>query len=311
INKAYDVLSDEEKREKYDRFGKEGVEGHAQRGQRRAASSFQDLFEQIFGGGFGGRGRREEKGGDLKIQATVTLEEAYKGVEKTYEVERLRECPECDGTGAENGNTSTCSECSGRGQVQEVQRTPFGRTKSVRECPECNGRGEVPEENCPACKGEGLVEKEEKITLDIPAGVRDGQRLRLRGKGNESRNGRSGDLYVFVTVEEHEKLERREKDLFTTVKVGVGDAALGTRVTVPTPDSEIEVEIPESTQPGEVLRVEGKGMPSRRGKGDLYIKVDVRIPEELDEGEREDIEQFSSEPEVEKSFFETVKDFIS
>jgi molecular chaperone DnaJ len=311
INKAYDVLSDEEKRKKYDRFGKQGVEGSSSRGQRRAASSFQDIFEQIFGGGgFGGRSR-EEQGADLKVQTTITLEEAYHGAEKTFKVQRKSECPECNGSGAENGNTETCNNCSGRGKVEEVRRTPLGRARQVVECPECEGTGDIPETPCSECNGSGITEKEEEITVDIPKGVKDGQRLRVKGKGHTARNGNSGDLYVYVTVEPHESLERRDSDLYTTVKIGVGDAALGTRIKVPHPDGEISVDVPEGTQPGQVMRVEGKGMPSGWGSGDLYVKIDVDIPEDLTEEQRKVMEELRETESNEKNFFESVKDFIS
>jgi len=313
INKAYDVLSDQDKRKKYDRFGEQGVEGHAGEGQRRASSHFEDLFEQIFGGGFGRGSRGREKGEDLKIQTTISLEDAYHGVEKTFEVERKVECSECGGTGAEAGETRSCGECGGRGRVEKMQRTPLGRARTVVECPECGGRGEIPEEECSSCGGKGLERKKDKMNVEIPAGVRDGQRLKMRGEGNESRKGRAGDLYLYVNVEEHEIYERRQDDLFTTVKIGVGDAALGTSIQLEHPDSDIVGEIPEGTQPGQVLKFEGKGMPSRRGraKGDLYVEVDVKIPEELTEKQEEFMENLRMEGEKSKSFFETVKDFIS
>lgn len=313
INKAYDVLSDEEKRKKYDQFGKEGVQGHAGRGQRRAASNFQDLFEQIFGGrGFGGGGRRRRKsrGDNLKVSTTISFEEAYNGVEKTFEVERKKECEDCRGTGAENGETSQCSECHGQGRVRQIQQTPLGRAETVTECPECGGDGQVPEEKCPSCGGDGTQKNEEKITVEIPEGVKDGQRIRVSGKGNAISNGKNGDLYVYINIQEHEELERRDDDLFTTAKIGVGDAALGTTITIPHPNREIEVDVPEGTQPGQVLRLEGKGMPSRRRGGDLYIEIDVEIPEDLNEEQKEVLDSLRKDSEKEKNFFETVKDLI-
>jgi molecular chaperone DnaJ len=311
INKAYDVLGDEEKKKKYDRFGKQGVEGSSSRGQRQASSNFQDIFEQIFGGGgFGGRSR--SRGGEsLKVQTDLTLEEAYNGVEKSFRVERKSECSSCGGTGAEDGETSRCSNCSGRGQVEQVRRTPLGRTRQVTGCPECDGRGEIPETRCSECGGSGITEQEEKITVDIPAGVSDGQRLRVRNKGHESRQGEYGDLYVYVTVETHDSLERRDSDLYTTARIGVGDAALGTEIEVPHPDGKIQVDIPKGTQPGQVMRISGKGMPARRrGRGDLYVRVDVRIPEDVTQEQKEVMEELRQHEENEKSFFESVKDFI-
>ena len=309
INKAYDVLSDEEKRKKYDRFGKDGVKGRAQRGQRRAASSFQDLFEQIFGGG---RGRRRKRGQDARMQVDISLEEAYSGVEKTYRVERRKQCDACEGSGAENGNTETCTECGGDGRVTEVQRTPFGRSRSVKECSNCNGRGTVPEEDCNFCEGEGLVEEEETVEVEIPAGVKTEQKLRVAGKGHEDREGNSGDLFIIINVEEHESLERKGNDLYTTLRIGIGDAVLGTTAEIYSPDGTLEVDIPEGTQPGQVLRLRGKGMPDRRRmQGDLLVKIDVEIPEAVAEEQREVLEELRIEEEEERSFFETVKDLIN
>ncbi len=310
INKAYDVLSDEDKRKKYDQFGKQGVEGRAGRGRRQAASNFQDLFEEIFGGGgFGGQrgGRRQRKGKDLKMSTTCSLEDAYSGVEKTFEVERKQQCPECRGSGSETGETDICAECDGQGRVQKIEQSIFGRTQTVRECPRCNGTGEIPEENCTECSGEGLSNQTETITVDIPKGIRDGQRLKLNGKGHESRKGRNGDLYLIVQIEEDQNIERREQDLYTTLKVGVADASQGREAKIRHPEGKLKIDIPPGTQPGQVLRVKGKGMPSRRGNGDLYIKIDVEIPEKAGD---QKVEQLTKEPEQKKNFFETVKDFI-
>ena len=307
INKAYDVLSDEEKRKKYDRFGEQGVEGHAQRGQRRAASNFQDIFEEIFGGGFGSR---KSSGENLKASVSVSMEEAFHGTSKAIRIERQVQCDECEGSGAENGELKQCPECNGSGKVQEVERSMFGRRRVVKECPRCNGRGKIPEEACSQCNGSGVVEEEEEIEFDVPAGIEDGQRLRIQGKGNENREGRSGDLYVYVAVEEHPELERKGSDLYTVEKVGVGDAALGCTVEIDHPDGSIEVTVPEGTQPGQVLKVSDKGFPARRGRGDLYVKIDVQIPDNLDEEQRELMEGLRVKPEASKSFFESVKDFI-
>lgn len=308
INKAYDVLGDEEKRKKYDRFGEQAVNGQASGGRRRAASDFQDLFEQIFGGGR--RSRRNSRGEDLKVQTTISLEEAYSGVEKTFDVSRKKECPDCEGTGAEGSETKTCPECDGEGRVRQVRRTPLGRAQTVEECANCHGRGEVPEIECDNCSGKGVTEQSDRITVDIPSGVKDGQRLRLENQGSESPNGQAGDLYIYVSVKDHQAIERRENDLFTTVKIGVGDAALGCEVTVEHPESDIQVDIPAGTQPGQVLRLKGKGMPSGFRSGDFYIKVDVEIPEDLDEEQKDVMEDLRKKPERDKSFFESVKEFI-
>ncbi|MDY6770334.1 MAG: molecular chaperone DnaJ [Candidatus Nanohaloarchaea archaeon] len=308
INKAYQVLSDEEKRKKYDRFGKEGIDANAASG---GFSDVQDLFNTIFGGGMGGGQRGRGESPHLKIPVTVTLEEAYNGVEKTFEVDRRAACDACDGTGAVDGATETCSRCQGRGKVRETKRTPFGRAQVVQECDECNGRGEVPEQDCPECDGDGVTERSEQVSVDIPPGVRDGQRVRVQGKGNQLRDGRTGDLFLYVTVEDHDELERKQDDLFTTVTVGVGDAVLGADVEVPTPDGSVAVDVPPGTQPGQVLRLQGQGMPGRRGNGDLYVKVDVSVPEQVSEEQEQVFEQFREEPERDRNFFESVKDLIT
>jgi len=308
INKAYDVLSDEEKRKKYDRFGKQGVEGNSSRGRQRAASNFQDIFEQIFGGGRRKR-QRQSRGETLRINTTISLEEAYEGVEKTFEISRKSVCGECDGSGAEN-NTKTCDECGGQGRVRRMERTPFGRTETVAECPKCEGRGKVPEEACSECGGEGLVDEDETISVDIPAGIRSGQRMRLEGKGNASRSGRNGDIELVVNVESDEEFERKDANLFTTLDIGIGDAVLGAEVEIDAPSGTYSVTVPEGAQPGQVLRLRGKGMPSRRGHGDLHVKLDVDIPENVDEEDVEVFKKYKKEKEMKNSFFETVKDFI-
>jgi len=307
INKAYDVLSDEDKRKKYDRFGKQGVSGNARAGQQRAASNFQDIFEEIFGGG----SNRRSRGQDLRIETSISLKEAYKGASKTVKLTRKSQCDECNGSGAENGNTKTCPNCNGQGRVREVERSVFGRREVVKEWPRGDGRGDVPESKCSECNGDGLNEVEETISFDIPAGVKDGQRVRLDGKGHENREGRSGNLLVDIRVEPHESLERRGADLYTVKKIGVGDAALGCKVSVTHPEKEIKVDVPSGTQPGQVLRVTGKGMPQQFGSGDLFIKIDVDIPENLDEEQKEVFEDLRKKPESSKSFFESVKDFIN
>ncbi len=310
INKAYQVLSDEEKRKKYDRFGKQGV--NATGSGAAGFSNFEDLFNTFFGGG-GRRRRRQKRGQHLKVEAEITLEEAYKGVEKTYEVTSRKKCEECNGTGAENGDTKTCPKCDGRGRVEKVQRTLFGRQRTVTQCDRCGGSGNIPKEKCSSCDGRGVVEKQEKISFEIPKGVHNGQKLRLKGKGHEIKDGRPGDLYVFVRVKEHPDLQRKENDLFTTIKLGIGDAVLGAEAEVPTPDSTAKLKVPRGTQPGQVLRLKNKGMPKQKGSGhgDLYVKVDVEIPEDFDEEDREFLEKFRRKPERSKTFFETVKDLIN
>ncbi len=282
INKAYDVLSDEEKRRKYDQFGKAGVQGNAATGQQRAASHFQDIFDQIFGGGT--TQKRKRQGSNLKISTTITLEEAYNGADKKFEVERKIKCNNCSGSGAKENNLKECKSCQGNGKVRTIERTLLGQRQVVKDCESCDGRGKIPEIKCKSCKGSGVIEKQEKISFSIPPGVRDGQRVRIRGKGNEDREGNSGDLYIYVNIKENGSFERQGEDLYTTLKIGVGDAVLGTKVSLDHPEGQIKVKVPSGTQPGQVLRVPTKGMPkSRRDDGDLYIKIDVKIPENVDD----------------------------
>jgi len=300
INKAYQVLSDEEKRQKYDRFGEQAVGSGASNAD---FSGVEDLFNTIFGGGGrgGGRGgRRGRQGQHLALTTSISMAEAYHGNEKTFRVRRKQECTECDGSGAEDGSLETCGECDGSGQTERRRRTPFGMARQVMECEACSGRGRVPEIPCGACDGEGIVEERETLTVDIPAGVEDGQRLRVRGKGHQAADGSRGDLFVRVDVEPHAFLERRGEDLFTTLRIGVGDAIDGADVTVDHPDGSLEVTVPEGSQPGQVLRVEGQGFPGRRGSGDLYLKLDVAVPDS-----REGIDD--AVQELERSFFDPVK----
>jgi molecular chaperone DnaJ len=186
----------------------------------------------------------------------------------------------------------------------------MGRAQTVAECPECNGTGQIPENPCNTCNGEGVTEQEEQVEVSIPSGVQDGQKLRIEGKGNEKKGSRNGDLYVYVSVKPDEYLERKRNDLFTTLTIGVGDASLGSSAKIPHPDGEIEVDIPSGTQPGQVLRIRNKGIQGRRlrGNGDLYIKIDVEIPENAEEDT--EVSELRKESEIDKTFFETVKDTI-
>ncbi|MCJ7428856.1 MAG: J domain-containing protein [Candidatus Nanohaloarchaeota archaeon QJJ-5] len=307
INKAYDVLSDEEKRKKYDQFGKAAVDGSAETGA--GFQNLQDLFETLLGGG-GGRGRSQQTA-DIKETITITLEDAYHGTETTITVKRQAACEQCDGTGAENGNTTTCQQCNGQGRVKAVRRTPFGRSRVVEQCDQCHGRGTQPETACSACSGTGTTQTQETITVDVPAGVEHRQRLRIKNKGNRLPNGETGDLYLFVGIKGDEQFERRNNDLFTTLEIGLGDAVLGAEKTIDVFGKTLSVSIPEGIQPGDVLRLKGEGMPGRRHDGDIYLKIDIDIPEDLDEQTKELFEQFRTEPTTENSFFDSVKDLAS
>lgn len=305
INKAYDVLSDEEKRKKYDQFGKAAVGGQARGGA--GFENIQDIFNTLFGGG---RGQRQQTT-DIKKTMGITLDEAYHGVEKTIEIQRQAACHDCDGTGAEDGTTITCPHCNGNGKVQAVRRTPFGRSRVVEECDQCHGRGEQPETSCSTCQGTGTTRTTESISVNIPEGVEHRQRIRVSGKGNRQPNGETGDLYLFIGIKDDDTFERRNNDLFTTLKIGLGDAVLGADKTIDVFGRSLTVSISDGIQPGDVLRLESEGMAGRRHDGDIYIKIDIEIPEDIDDELKDHLDQFRNEPATENSFFDSVKDLAS
>lgn len=319
INEAYQVLSDEEKRKKYDQFGKAGISDQARRRARTNFSGFEDLFKSLFGGGlFGGSGSRgRRQGKNLRAKLEISMKEAYEGTEKTLRIKRYRKCKECGGSGAQGGTLKTCPKCQGRGRIRQTRNTPFGRQAVVSSCPKCKGRGKIPENPCPNCDGTGRVQDTEQVKVNVPQGARTGQKLRIGNKGNYGgRNSGSGDLYVIVEVQEHEYFERREENLFYNLELSMPQAALGSKVKVPTMDGEAKIEIPEGTQTGDIFRLQGKGMPRLRGrgKGDLYIKAVVQTPENLTKEEKELLNELKKiegeKSEAEKGFFEAVKDNI-
>jgi len=320
INEAYQVLSDEDKRKKYDQFGKAGISDEARRRARTDFSGFEDLFQSLFGGGGffgGGGGRRQRRGKNLRAKLNVSLEEAYQGTEKTLRVTRYKRCSQCDGTGSEGGELTSCSKCQGRGRVKRTKRTPFGTQTVISECQECEGRGKVPEEPCGNCGGSGRVKGQEEVKVDVPAGVITGQKLRVGNKGNYGgRNRGTGDLYIVVNVQNHEFFERREENLFYNLELTMPQAALGDKVKVPTMDNEVKIEIPAGTQTGDIFRLKSKGMPRVRGRGqgDLYLKAVVETPKDLSKEENELLEQLKEiegeKSKAEKGFFEAVKDNI-
>lgn len=326
INEAYQVLSDEEKRKKYDQFGKAGVSEEARRRARTDFSDFEDLFGSLFGdmfgGGFGQRGAGSRRDRDLRAKLEVSLKEAYQGTEKTLKVKRYKKCESCNGTGGKNGNLKTCPKCHGRGRTRKTRRTPFGQQTVVKECPKCGGNGRIPENPCPVCNGKGRYQDYEKIKIEVPEGISTGQKIRLNGKGNYGGpNSRTGDLYVVFDVKEHEYFERKEENLFYNLELTMPQAALGSEVEVPTMKGKVKITIPKGTQTGDIFRLKGKGMPrlkQRRrfgnNKGDLYIKAVVKTPEGLNKKEKELLKELreleGEKAETEKGFFQTVKDNI-
>ena len=328
VNEAYEVLSDPQKRARYDQFGHEdpragGAGGGYGDFTGGFGGGFDDIFSAFFGGSFGGGGQRArgpQRGDDLRYDLTITFEEAAFGCEKEISVTRDENCEECGGTGARKGTQPTqCPTCHGTGQVQSFVNTPIGRVSNVRVCEACHGQGTIINDPCPKCSGRGRVRRNRKITIKIPAGIDNGMQIPLRKQGEPGlRGGENGDLYIFVTVKPHKLFTRENYDLYCDVTVSFTQAALGGEIDVPTLNGMIKHNLPEGTQPGTVIRLRGQGIQNLRGagKGDLYIKVNVEIPRKLTDKQKELLMQFDEtltgkEYEAKKSFFERVKDAFS
>jgi molecular chaperone DnaJ len=332
VNEAYDALKDPEKKAAYDRFGHAAFEGGmgaaGQRGARGGmhpgsgdfGSAFSDVFEDLFGdfmGGGGGRGgarQRASRGSDLRYNMRITLEDAYAGVQKSIRVPSLASCDACDGTGAEGGaEPVTCPTCSGMGKVRAQQ----GFFTVERTCPTCGGLGQIVKNSCKVCKGAGRVEKERTLSVNIPAGVETGTRIRLSGEGEAGlRGGPAGDLYIFIDVREHPIFQRDGHDLYCRVPISFGTATLGGEVEVPTIDGgRSRVKVPAGSQTGKQMRLRSKGMPALRGgtHGDMLIELSVETPVNLTARQKELLAEFESlsehnNPEG-QSFFSKVKSF--
>lgn len=316
---AYDVLSNEEKRQKYDQFGHNmGPQGFGGQGgfYSSGGMSMEDIFSQfgdIFGGAFGGGfgsatgGRRSRtrtrRGSDLRIRVKLTLEEIANGTTKTLKIPTYVKCEHCNGTGAKDGVAfATCPTCHGSGTINRVQQTMFGAMQSQSECPNCEGTGKIISENCSYCNGEGVVRKDQQVSFTIPKGVSDGQTLVMRGKGNAPRHGgENGDLLVVIEEIKHPELIRDGDDLIYNLMLDIPTAVLGGSVEVPTITGRARLKIAPGTQPGKVLRLRGKGLPSENGygNGDELVNVMVYIPERLSETEKSAIESLRNSPNVE------------
>ena len=330
---AYDVLSNEEKRRRYDQFGHAGVGGAGQGGFGGGMSMEDDIFSQFgdifgsFGGfsGFGGFGggrsaRRVNRGTNLRVKVKMNLQEIATGIEKKIKVKKYVACQHCNGTGAKDGKSySTCSTCKGSGQVTRVQNTILGAMQTTSTCPTCEGEGKIINEKCTFCNGEGVLMSEEVISINIPAGVGEGMQLSLSGKGNAARRGGvNGDLIVLIEEEEHPELVRDGNDLLYNVFIGYPEAVLGETVEIPTIEGKVKVKIEAGTQPGKILRLRGKGLPDVNGygKGDLLAKVNVWIPKNLSKDEKKLVEKmkeaegFKPGSGDKKSIFSKMKDFF-
>lgn len=313
---AYDVLSNDEKRQRYDRFGHNmGQQGFPGGGGGFYSSGFsmEDIFSQfgdIFGGHYGGQwggatgGRRRavRKGSDLRIKVKLTLEEISKGVTKTLKIPTMVKCDHCNGTGAKDGTAfTTCRTCNGTGSVVRTQNTIFGAMQSASTCPDCQGEGKIITEKCSHCNGEGVERKDVTVSFDIPAGVQEGMTLTVKGKGNAPRRGGvNGDLFVVIEEVPHPELLRDGNDVIYNLMLDIPTAALGGSVEVPTIAGRVRLKIAPGTQPGKVLRLRGKGLPSTEGygSGDELVNVMVYIPEKLSEADKAAMEQLSQSPNI-------------
>ncbi|MCD8265396.1 MAG: molecular chaperone DnaJ [Tannerellaceae bacterium] len=311
---AYDVLSDQQKRQRYDQFGHAGVGGASQGGGFGGGMSMEDIFSQfgdIFGGHFGGfggfsgfggssRGRRVNRGSDLRVKVKLTLKEIATGVEKKIKVKKYIACKCCNGSGADGSKgTKTCDTCKGSGVVTHIANTILGQMQTQTTCPTCEGEGKTIIKKCAECSGEGIVRDEEVITINIPAGVAEGMQLSMRNKGNAARHrGINGDLLILIEEEAHPELIRDENDLLYNLLLTVSQAALGGSVEVPTIDGKAKLKIEPGTQPGKVLRLRNKGLPSVNsyGTGDLLVNVSVYIPKTLSSSEKEILTGLDNSP---------------
>lgn len=334
---AYEVLSHEEKRSKYDRFGHAAFDGSGGFGGGGGGMTMDDIFSQFgdifggfgggfggFGGGFGGnsgRGRGVTKGSNLRVTVKLDLSEIAKGVEKKIKVKKYVACESCDGNGAKGGTSvSNCHTCHGTGHVTQVTNTFLGQMQTQSSCPTCRGEGKIIQEKCESCYGEGIVKKEEVISIKIPAGVAEGMQVKLSGKGNAPRRGGvNGDLMVVIKEEKDSMLERDGNDVIYHLYLSVPQAIVGDTVEIPTIESRVKIKIDAGTQPGKILRLRGKGVPDVNGygKGDLLVAINIWMPKNISNDEKKMMdklsgsENFVPQPEkTEKGFFNRMKNFF-
>ena len=331
---AYEVLSDPQKRQRYDQFGFAGMQG--QGGFSGGGMSMEDIFSHfgdifegagfdlgdignLFGGGGRSRGPRVRRGSDMRVKVRLSLEDIATGCEKKIKVRKLVQCKDCNGTGSADGRTETCPTCKGSGRTVRQQRGIFGMMQVQSECETCGGEGTVIKNKCPKCGGQGVIRDEEIISITIPAGVMSGMQLTVPGKGNAApRGGVNGDLLVLIEEEEHKDFIRQDSDLIYNLLLDMPTAVLGGQVQIPTLTGDVKITITPGTQPGKVLRMRGKGLPRidqygrNYGAGDLLINVGVYIPEKLSKDERKLIEQLQNSPNIvpgsadKKNFFKNI-----
>ncbi len=333
---AYDVLSNPDKKARYDQFGHAAFDGAAGGGagmnMNDIFSQFGDIFSDFFGGGgfrgFGGfsggqqgRARAARRGTNLRIKVKLTLEEIEKGCEKKIKVAKYVPCKTCGGSGARNNNFETCPHCHGAGVVTEVRRTILGQMQTQSVCPHCGGEGRIIKDKCHDCNGEGIVRAEEVITINIPAGVYDGMQLSMSGKGNAAPHGGvSGDLIILVEEIPHDLFERQETNLYYNAFITFAQAAMGATIEIPTLTGRVKVKIDPGTPSGKVLRLKGKGLPEVNGygRGDLLVQLNVWIPRSLSREEKETLARLDKSPnfqptpsKAERGFFDKMKDLFN
>lgn len=325
-SEAYEILSDEEKRQRYDQFGHAGVDPQAGGGYGDFGGfdGFDDIFSSFFGGGFGGQSRRNpnapQKGRDLRYSINLTFEQACFGCDIEMNISRMESCESCNGNGAEPGTSpTTCSVCRGTGQVTTVQRTLFGNMQSTRPCSSCNGTGKIITNPCKSCYGHGVAKKNRKIKVKVPAGIDDEQIIPLRGQGDAGKNGGpAGDLLIIARVKDHKIFTRQGYDILCDFPVTFVEATLGAEIEVPTIDGKVKYTIPEGTQTGTVFRLKGQGVPRLNGggvRGDQYVNIKIEIPKNLNEKQKDILRQFAdtvepSKYKERKGFFDKVKEFL-
>lgn len=328
VNEAYEVLSDPEKKSRYDQFGHAGVDPNFGAGGGGnpfggGFGDFGDIFGDIFGNfGFGGGGARRngpKRGRDIHKTIEITFEEAAFGCKKTLNIEKMEACKTCNGTGAKPGTSpKTCSRCGGSGQVTTQTRTPLGYIRNVTACPDCGGSGQVIDSPCPDCSGRGKVRAKKTIELNVPEGINEGQTLQIGGAGEPGeKGGPSGNLLVTIRIKKHDIFVRRENDVYINIPITFVQAALGASIKVPTISGVVEYDIPAETQSGSTFRLRGKGIPYLHGKnrGDQYVTVEVETPKNLTQHQKELLREFDGTMEEKnykkrKGFFDTMKDIF-
>jgi molecular chaperone DnaJ len=332
---AYEVLSDDEKRSRYDQFGHAGVGGAAGGGGFGGGGmTVEDIFEHfgdIFGGfgfgGFGGSGgggrrsRSVNRGSNLRVKVKLNMQEIAQGVEKKLKVNKYISCTHCNGTGAANGSAfSDCTTCRGTGQVTRVTQTFLGQMQTTQACPSCDGEGRIIKSKCVTCYGEGIIKDTEVVSVNIPAGVGNGMQMSVSGKGNAARRGGvNGDLLVLIEEEDHPELIRDGNDLIYNLYLSIPDAVLGSTIEVPTIEGKVKIKVDPGTQPGKILRLRGKGLPEVNGygRGDLLVNINVWIPKNLGKDDKKIFEKFAESQAFkpnpdssDKGFFERMRNYF-